>query len=247
MSNVRWKAALMAILTVAGTSILWRPQSQLTILRRGGKEPPTFVLLHGYASSAEHWVPFTRTISFPGRILLPQAPDKIIRADGLPEGRAWWNLDLNEHSQTGNDGLDQQMENPLGLDRAARKVRSMLSAEGNSAAFPFLLGGFSQGAMVSCQIAFASDEPLAALVILSGTPINEQAWQKQMIRRKRLPVFISHGRKDTILSFSLAEHLSREMKAAGLDVTFFPFDGGHEIPTEVVTALNNFLARIKTD
>jgi predicted esterase len=32
------------------------------------------------------------------------------------------------------------------------------------------------------------------------------------------------------------------MHDAGLQVTWFPFDGGHEIPAEVVTALNAFLA-----
>jgi phospholipase/carboxylesterase len=100
--------------------------------------------------------------------------------------------------------------------------------------------------MVACQIAFTSDEPLAALVILSGTPINERSWRTQMQRRKGLPVFISHGRNDTILPFELAERLKAEMVATGLAVTFIPFDGSHEIPVEVVIALNDFLSKIHT-
>jgi predicted esterase len=32
------------------------------------------------------------------------------------------------------------------------------------------------------------------------------------------------------------------MGDAGLQVTWFAFDGGHEMPAEVVTALNRFLA-----
>ena len=33
------------------------------------------------------------------------------------------------------------------------------------------------------------------------------------------------------------------MRDAGLRVTWLPFDGGHEMPAEVVTALNTFLAQ----
>jgi len=35
------------------------------------------------------------------------------------------------------------------------------------------------------------------------------------------------------------------MTAAGLAVTFVPFNGGHEIPAEVVIALGSFLTQIK--
>ena len=65
-----------------------------------------------------------------------------------------------------------------------------------------------------------------------------------MERRKGLPVFMSHGRNDTILPFDLAERLKAEMVAAGLSVTFVPFKGDHEIPAEVVIALNDFLSKI---
>ena len=34
------------------------------------------------------------------------------------------------------------------------------------------------------------------------------------------------------------------MRRSGLQVTWVPFDGGHEFPVKVVTALNGFLARI---
>jgi predicted esterase len=45
------------------------------------------------------------------------------------------------------------------------------------------------------------------------------------------------------LPFDLAERLHAELVAAGLAVTFIPFDGGHEIPEEAVTALGAFFAR----
>jgi phospholipase/carboxylesterase len=245
MNGIRFRVAVILALALAGTEVLLPPPSPLTVLRRGDAAPPTLVLLHGFASSAGHWLPFTRSLEFHGRILLPEAPEKAVRTDGLPEGRAWWRLDFSGQSEAGASRIDLSIENPEGLGQAAGKVHSMLSAEGNSVDFPFLLGGFSQGAMVACQIAFTSDEPLAALIVLSGTPINEKNWREGMRRRKGMPVFISHGRKDTILRFDLADRLSKEMTSAGLEVTFFPFNGGHEIPVEAVEALGSFLTRVR--
>jgi phospholipase/carboxylesterase len=51
-------------------------------------------------------------------------------------------------------------------------------------------------------------------------------------------------RGDPTLPFEIAERLQSEMAAAGLRVTWFPFDGGHDIPAEVVVALNAFLAHL---
>jgi predicted esterase len=39
--------------------------------------------------------------------------------------------------------------------------------------------------------------------------------------------------------------MQRELAAAGNRVTWHPFDGGHEIPAEVVIALNQFLRDLR--
>jgi phospholipase/carboxylesterase len=220
-------------------------QTRLQVLHKGGKGPPNLVLLHGYGSAPEHWLPYTQTIAFPpvGQFLFPQAPQTIARKDGLLDGRAWWKLDLAAHLRPGKLGVDLTNEDPGGVERAAKLVRRSLSREGNSKAHPFVLGGFSQGAMVACEVAFSSDEPLAALVILSGTPLDGAGWKSRMALRKGLPVFMSHGRSDNILPFDLAERLHADLVAAGLAVTFVSFEGAHEIPEEVVTALGGFLVR----
>ena len=105
-----------------------------------------------------------------------------------------------------------------------------------------IVGGFSQGAMVASELAFRSREPLRALVLLSGTPVDEQSWLQGMRFRRGLPVFIAHGRQDDVLPFRGAERLQQTMREIGLQVTWVPFNGGHETPAEVVAALNQFLA-----
>jgi phospholipase/carboxylesterase len=246
----RWVVLLLVSVGVP-LLVVWQPwQKRLHVIEQGGKGPPDLMLLHGYGSSAEHWLPYVRTIPLPsqGRFLFPQGPGTIDRGDGGIEGgaaRAWWDLDLAAHLRPGKPGVDLRQEEPHGLELAGRLVRRAMGRAGVSRKRPFILGGFSQGAIVACEVAFTTDVPLAALVVLSGTPIDTTGWRENMSRRKGLPVFMSHGRADDVLPYDLADGLRADMVAAGLVVTFLPFDGGHEIPGEVVAGLGRFLAGIK--
>ena len=73
MRRRRWPI-LVAVLLAGSGLACWLPwQTRLQVLRKGGKGPPNFVLLHGYGSAPEHWLPYTQTIAFPpvGRFLFP--------------------------------------------------------------------------------------------------------------------------------------------------------------------------------
>jgi phospholipase/carboxylesterase len=244
----RWTTLLIlaGIVVVAGGMSRKQRAPRLSATTMGGKGPPTVVLLHGYCSSETDWAPFVKTVQLPPgtRFIFPRGPETARRSDGAPDGRAWWHLDLSLGLRNGVSGADLSRKKPAGIERAAQAVRALLARQGNRASDPFILGGFSQGAMVAGQVAFLSDEPLRALVLLSGTIVDEKLWNANYIRRKGLHVFIAHGRTDPTLSFDIADRMRSEMTAAGILVTWFPFDGGHETPAEVVAALNDFLARL---
>jgi phospholipase/carboxylesterase len=244
----RWKSLLGLLAMLVTTTALARPSRapRLSAITRGGKGPPTIVLLHGYCSSERDWIPFAKTVHLPPgtRFIFPRGPESAKRSDGGPAGRAWWPLDLSLAMHEGVLGADLSAQNPAGVEHAAQAVRALLAREVHRAGRPIILGGFSQGAMVAAQVAFLSDEPLQALVLLSGTVVDETSWKANYARRRGLRVFVAHGRTDPTLSFATADRMRDEMTAAGLLVTWFPFDGGHETPAEVVVALNDFLARL---
>jgi phospholipase/carboxylesterase len=239
-------ALTLTITTACGPTAVPGGATAASRARVVGDGARPFVLLHGYSSSPDEFLPFTATIRLPAgrRFVFPEGPGMGVNG----RGRAWWDLDLASH--VGSDGLpDLSRTRPAGLAEAAAHVRTLLAAiDRRDDARPgdVILGGFSQGGMVGAEIAFRSDQPMQALVLLSPTIVDEPSWTTGMRARAGLPVFLAHGRQDPILPFAASDRLASQLTAAGLIVTWVPFDGGHDIPAEVVTALNAFLAATST-
>jgi phospholipase/carboxylesterase len=231
--------ALALVAVIAGALFwLYSLTSPLTAIASGGPGPPTVVLLHGYGSRAEDWQQFDKTFAMPPntRLVFPQAP---LRGPFTGQ-RGWWWLHLQDYIPKGKQFPDYTHENPGGIKIAAKLVRDLLAHEQQ----PLILGGFSQGAMTSAEIAFQSDQELAGLILLGGTPVNEEAWAEHFAGRRHLPIFIAHGRQDSVLSFDMMERFAARLKAFGLDVTWHPYDGGHGIPDDVIREINGFVRRV---
>ena len=237
MKRSLWLLGLISFVSVT-IVWLWIQVAALDAIVRGGDGPPSLVMLHGYGSNAGDWLQFEHKLQVPqqGRLVFPQGPLR-----GPRGSRGWWWLNIDGHIPPGQRYPDFSTANPGGLKVASSLVRKLLV----NVPQPIVLGGFSQGAMLSAEIAFQTDQDLAALVLLSGTTVNEAGWAERFPGRRLMPIFIAHGRQDGVLPFATMKRFQERLKATGLNVTWFPYDGGHDIPDEVIVALNVFLARIK--
>jgi phospholipase/carboxylesterase len=234
----------------ASATLVRNPSSQLDTWEVGTGGLP-LILLHGYAASPQEWLPFSHTILIhpDRRFVFPQGPEETVPPDGPVGKRAWWRLELGSYRDSAGTALpDMRGAHPAGLAKAAEKIRLLIGDLHHREPFAddrVMLGGFSQGGMVAAEVAFRTGQPLEALILLSPTFVDEQRWIEGMPRRKGLPVFISHGRRDDVLPFEASERLQKAMRDAGLKVTWVPFDGIHETPAYVVTELNKFLAAVE--
>jgi phospholipase/carboxylesterase len=216
--------------------------------REGGGNGPLLVLLHGFGAPGEDLVPLARQIEVPRdvRFAFPAAP---LALDMVPGGRAWWNLDMIElqRAVAARDYVTLTERVPAGLVEAREQLISLLrelEREHGVARDKLVLGGFSQGAMLATDVTLHLEQAPAALVILSGSLIAKDDWLPLLKGRAGLPVVQSHGRADPVLSYELAEALRDELIAAGLQVDFHPFNGGHGIPNGVITALGRLVTRV---
>ena len=177
-------------------------------------------------------------------MLLPAAPLSLA-AEGLPDGRAWWPLDMSR-LQTGAplDAGEMARREPAGSGEAAAALGEAAAACAERLRLEprrVVLGGFSQGAMVAADCAFRSGLPWAGLCLWSGAPLHLARWRRQAESLAGRPVLQTHGRLDPILPFDGAEAVRDTLTAAGMVVDFRPFMGGHTIPPEALAALPGFL------
>ena len=176
------------------------------------------------------------------RWVFPEAPLSLA-AQGLQGGRAWWLLNLERMVQ-GRDWDVYMNEVPEGLTRARRMARAMLEELSLKTLVPIgrtILGGFSQGAMLTTEVMLRLEEAPLGLAILSGALVSRPEWERQAPRRAGLPVFQSHGRQDPILPFQVADQLRELLERAGLQVEFAPFNGPHTIPAGALSALGRWI------
>ena len=91
--------------------------------------------------------------------------------------------------------------------------------------------------MLACDVALRTERPLAGLALLSGTLISAPEWAPLAPKRRGLRTVISHGEEDPILPFAGGQRLRDFLVQAGLDVTWIPFRGVHEIPPASLAAV----------
>jgi phospholipase/carboxylesterase len=205
----------------------------------GGPVDVLVVALHGFGAPgddlvafAEVWYQLLGPSSSSVRFLFPEAPLSLTEL-GIPGGRAWWELNMERLMQAveANSIAELRSHEPPGIDAVratvTRGLEEMLEELGLSHQ-QLILGGFSQGAMLSTDVALRGlAEPPGGLFLYSGTLICEAAWSEAARRLQQTPVVQSHGRQDPILPFRGAEALRGMLTSAGVEVQFHEFAGGH--------------------
>jgi phospholipase/carboxylesterase len=208
-------------------------------------DKPSVILMHGYGADHNDLAPLAGILDrdsnynwiFPNALIeLPMS--------FFGSGRAWFNLDIQTIEQRFIPGSPHNFADylPQGLDEAAQSIQKLVRGlkldEKN-----IILGGFSQGAMVSCHAALTKFSQIKGLLQLSTTLIAKKLWQSKLEEKAEFKLFQSHGTNDPVLPFEAAKQLN-DIFSQSLDHSeFHPFHGGHEIPQPVIEALNFFLSR----
>ena len=215
------------------------------------------VLCHGYGAPGTDLVPLGQMLLRQPRVsgavqfLFPEAPLSL-EALGMPDGRAWWPIDMRRLQMAAALGTfrDLRKDCPAELPAARDMLLGLIRQWSERTGVPlnhFLLGGFSQGSMLATDVTLQLDENPAGLVVLSGTLLNEDVWRERAAHHKALRVLQSHGTNDPILPFAAAGWLRDLLNQSGADVEFLPFSGGHEIPHTVLDRFGTFLREIIGD
>ena len=203
---------------------------------RGGQ---AVVVLHGWGAPGDDLVPLAEALKRPGvRFFVPAAP--------LPEmggGRAWWHLDPNTrppHAST--DQLPPGFRPTPDVIAARAAVQALIATVVDVyAPTSIALVGFSQGAMLSIDVALAGAPGVDRVAAMSGVLLVDSVPALTAPHPTKPRFLLSSGRQDPVVPFASGTRAKELLEQHGFDVTWRPFDGGHEIPRPVLADVERFL------
>jgi len=233
-----------------------------TVLVRPTKTDPSclVVLCHGFGAPGTDLVGLFEDLLhlLPDGIakpafLFPEAPIDL-EDEGMFGARAWWRLNMAQLMQmSATNSFDKLRDAvPDGIDKAREQLCNCIEQCRQKhlwSKLPIVLGGFSQGAMLTVDTALRGTVgPIVGLLVFSGALICEMLWRKSMLTKPlSIPIVQSHGQMDQILPISTGRWLHSLLLDAGCDGQLAEFNGPHTIPSEALERTAKLLASLRLD
>ncbi len=213
----------------------------LTLTRPGTRK--TVIMLHGFGADMNDLGPLHSYLDPAGKFnwIFPNGIREVPIGPHVT-GRAWFPIRMADIEAAAMRGevVDFSEVFPEGMHDAELRIKSLIHHLRIEAS-DLVLGGFSQGAMMTCQVALTLPVDLCGMILFSATCINRKVWEENAPKHQAIPFIQSHGKEDPILGFQHAERLYSILTNAGLKGSFMPFQGFHEIPLPVIRETQRFL------
>ena len=173
-----------------------------------GQAKALVVFLHGYGADGADLLGLAD-------VLAPQLPGAVFMAPDAPEpcrgggfGYQWFPIPRMDGSS--------QAEADAGIDAASADLNAFLDArlaEEGLTPDRLALVGFSQGAMMSLQVAPLRSTPIAGVVAISGRLLRPEALTAKAVVKP--PILLVHGDQDPVVPFESMAIAGDALVAAG--------------------------------
>ncbi len=187
-------------------------------------EYPMIVLLHGFGANMGDLAGLCPAIDAEGYVYIcPNAPLSVEIGMGMT-GFAWTPPGGNrtsgdiEEAETLLAGLIEEVTEQYG-------VRT-----GN-----MILGGFSQGGMMTYRYGLPNPQLFAGIIALSARVPDGDEVRKRLPKERTQPIFISHGHLDQMISIEDGQGSRDFLEAEGYSPEYREYAMGHEISQEVLS------------
>jgi len=107
-----------------------------------------------------------------------------------------------------------------------------------------VLGGFSQGAVMSHALGLAATRPRpAGIIAMSGFIPTVEGFELDLESRAGMPVSISHGTYDPVIGVEFGRDARDRLEAAGLEVAYREDPVAHQIAPGAIAQARAMLAK----
>ena len=198
-----------------------------------GEAEGALVLFHGRGADENDLFPLLDLLD-PDRRLVGATPRGPL---SLPPGGAHWYV-VREIGYPDKETFDASFQ---GADEWLR----MFAEETGVPPERTVLGGFSQGAVMTYALGLGAGRPRpAGLMALSGFIPTVEGFELDLSSPP--PVAIGHGTYDPVISVEWSRAASRELEAAGGDVLYREYPLPHAIDPRYVVELAAWLAALQS-
>ena len=209
------------------------PQPLVHVVREAAGEPEgALILLHGRGAD-EHDLASVLDVLDPERRLVGLTPGAPLPGPGGAGGRWWYMVPRVGYPD------------PRTFQATYAQLTSFLDGWLAERAIPWqrtLIGGFSMGCVMSYATGLGSGRPSpAGILAMSGFIPTVEGWKAELDTRAGLPVFITHGARDPVISVDFARDARPRLERAGLAVRYHEHEGGHHLEAGTVALMTQWV------
>ncbi|MBM3924695.1 MAG: alpha/beta fold hydrolase [SAR202 cluster bacterium] len=193
---------------------------------------PLVVLLHGFGSNMHDLASLAPALD--GKdfaYVCPNAPLSIPLGPNM-KGFAWAPLPgerTEEHLKAAEKLIAEF------LDEASKEYKTPKGK--------ILLGGFSQGGMMTFRVGLSAPDKLAGLFSLSGFIDNPDAVKASLPSQRDQPIFIAHGTEDTVIPVGGARKSAAFLREQGYNPEYHEYVMAHQVTPQVIDDLRVWMHR----
>ena len=199
-------------------------------------EPWLLVLMHGVGSNEQDLFGLAPYIPETFHVVSLRAPYRM-----GPNANAWFEFGVNPD---GSRTIDEEQE----IASRALVVQTVeaLTRQLNVPASRVIVGGFSQGGIMSLSVLLTKPELVAGAMALHSRLLPEvlsQIAPASAFAGKQL--WVSQGLQDNVIPVASGHFIVKQVEPLGLNLTYREFEGAHEIRPQELTALVAWLQQLK--
>lgn len=194
---------------------------------------PVIILLHGYGANMADLAGLSGSIHPSGYVYIyPNAPIPIQLGLGMT-GYAWT---PPRDSGTEEDTINAQDMLEILFD----EVQEEYGVDPGK----FILGGFSQGGMMTYRCGLSRPDLFAGLLILSSRIPPDDSILENLPEERTQPIFIGHGTADMMISVNDARESRDFLLSEGYKPEYHEYEMGHEINQNVIRDSVSWLTKV---
>ena len=106
-----------------------------------------------------------------------------------------------------------------------------------------ILGGFSQGGMMTYRYGLPNPDKFKGLAALSAVAPEEDTMRGKLPADRSQPIFVAHGTADTVIEVKMARDTREFLQAEGYAPVYHEYPMAHEISQQTLTNLTDWIKK----